>query len=588
MLVLHGIPWKQAFHVNKWIRVVLAIIALPAYGMVTIGEQRQVDTIPPGSSDSTGGGKFIGTDGSQHFYVCWTEHPQFGSPRIYCRTYDQGGGELVPPQRVDRSPFSSAANVYGCNDKNGNIFVTWFRDTIAHGSDVTGNYYFNQSSDHGVSWSASDVRLNTRVQEAFYSKLPVLTCDGSGHVYFVESYKDAGVQHLYVRRSADYGATWDDEVRLDSQSIDNNGDFFAFPVTDAEGVVYVSFLSPGPGGNHLFINRSLDLGLTWLDQEVQVDHSPFGISAMINGYSPITTGAAGELYAAWSDGRISGFISVFLNQSADYGQSFQPTDTRISVDGEGASYENVAATSDGHVYAIYLSQTDIHDLLRVRMAISSDHGATWPVRNQVVGNTGITALYFWTPTIAADEQGRIYVMYVQYHRPERETDERVNVSSDFGLTWEGGEDGFSVITSAPSNSTEQIYRIGADQQGNAIAVWSEIQRPATNFHEQLNTINLSAGGPSDGGVDAGSCGTDAGTVDGGSDGGMHDGGGTDGGPHDGGSDGGGDGGSDDGLAFGVSTTDGAKCGCGTGGGPIMIGALALLLLWNRRGSKGRS
>jgi hypothetical protein len=214
---------------------------------------------------------------------------------------------------------------------------------------------------------------------------------------------------------------------------------------------------------------------------------------MINGFSPLATGAPGELYAVWTDGRNPGVFSVFLNRSTDYGQSFQPTDIQISVSTEGASFENVAATIDGHVYVIYLSQAEEHDLLRVRMALSSDHGETWPVRNQVVGNTGITAFYFWTPTLAIDENGRVYVVWVQYHRAEREADERVNVSSDYGTTWEGGEEGFSLITSAPPNSTEQIYGIGADQQGNAVAVWSEIQRPAQNFHEQLNTINVTSG-----------------------------------------------------------------------------------------------
>src|SRR5215471_7680913 len=108
MLGFRALSSRQSLIFIGWI-LALACFSRTAVGAVTVGEQRQVDTIAQGSTDTTGGGKFIGSDGSSHFYVCWTEHPMTGNPRILCRTYDQNGGELVQPQRVDTTPMASAA-----------------------------------------------------------------------------------------------------------------------------------------------------------------------------------------------------------------------------------------------------------------------------------------------------------------------------------------------------------------------------------------------------------------------------------------------------------------------------------------------
>jgi hypothetical protein len=83
---------------------------------------------------------------------------------------------------------------------NGHVYAVW-ADTRNGGSD----FYFNYSTDYGITWQSSDKRIDTDTPGANNSTSPKITCDDNGHVYIIWQDYRTGSSNIYFNVSSDYG-----------------------------------------------------------------------------------------------------------------------------------------------------------------------------------------------------------------------------------------------------------------------------------------------------------------------------------------------------------------------------------------------
>ncbi len=272
----------------------------------------------------------------------------------------------------------SAVAQAGAPDK---IVVVW-ESLKGSGSSVTTDVYLQASVDGGVTWKATDVRVNSVVGVA---ELPVLATDGAGRAFIAWRDQRAGNAEVYadvynfatgalagnkaisgghpsqaITISADAGnpnvyIAWTD-LRAQKKAIrvnrsTNFGAAFAadgvivnpdstFADADAPaliaraGKVVVAWEDTRNGSADIRVNHSTNAGATWLTQTSRADlgTTPGGSAST---HPSLAFGAGNVVYVTWEDAR-SGQRDIYANHSFDAGTTFQPLDLRLDVGLAGA------------------------------------------------------------------------------------------------------------------------------------------------------------------------------------------------------------------------------------------------------------
>jgi len=174
------------------------------------------------------------------------------------------------------------------NDENGNVYITWGARR-AGDADI----YFNYSNDFGQTWLQNDMRINRNAAAESYSNVPRVSNDEQGHVYVVWYDNRNGELDVYFNYSHDYGLTWNaSDIRLDT---DDPGSSFSFGLqisNNENGHVYVVWKDSRNGSN-IYLNYSNNYGETWQENDVF-------IGGLNNAHSPeIDSDDDGGVYIVW-------------------------------------------------------------------------------------------------------------------------------------------------------------------------------------------------------------------------------------------------------------------------------------------------
>lgn len=198
--------------------------------------------------------------------------------------------------------------------------------------------------------------------------------------------------NIHFSRSTDGGLTWSEAIRINEVSgdclDDDNTVEGAVPAVGPNGEVYVAWV--GPEG--IVLDKSLDQGLTWLDEDIYITDVPGGWAFNIPGISrcnglPITkcdlSGGPyhGTIYVNWSDQRNgTDDTDVWLAKSTDGGETWS-TPVRVNDDPPGKQQFFTWMDVDqvtGDLWFVWYDRRNYNDNnTDVYMAVSRDGGESF-------------------------------------------------------------------------------------------------------------------------------------------------------------------------------------------------------------------
>jgi len=279
--------------------------------------------------------------------------------------------------------------------------------------DNEGNYYyFHLSNINGQSLIGGMVceRSNTikgcfrkeghtQINGKFHDKEWVALNPKNNHIYMTwtqfDAYdsKDTTMRsNIVFSKSVDNGMTWSIPVDISFYSGDcQDNDLTAEGATPSVGMngeIYVVWSRD----SKLYFNYSLDEGLTWLEQEIEISNQEMGWVLDIPGiyrcnglpvtaYDNSTSEYKGTLYANWGDQR-NGIddTDIWLKKSIDGGITWSKD---IKVNGDNSKHHQFLSwlTVDqvtGYVYVLYYDRRNSESIeTDVYLSVSKDGGETF-------------------------------------------------------------------------------------------------------------------------------------------------------------------------------------------------------------------
>ncbi len=436
----------------------------------------------PGAHSSTD--PQISSDGSGHVYVTWSDGRNSNDILydIYFN-YSSDYGETWQDSaiRLDTGDAPGAHDSFNpriSSDGSGHVYVAWNeRGPLldieeSPSTKQNGGVYFNYSSDYGVTWQTSDIRIDDR--DNFFNGFDVpelqISSDDSGHVYVIWMRQS----NIYGNHSSDYGVTWQTNfIRLDTGNAPDAHHSIRQQISsDDSGHVYVTWQDLRNGSWDIYFNYSADYGVTWQTPDIRIDTAPV-VHVTGLGYAlmpHMISDSNGHVYVTWSDWR-NGNRDIYFNYSVDYGVTWKPRDVRLDRAAGGKQSYDPRINSDGkgHVYVAWVD--DRNGRSDVYFNYSADNGVTWQPRD-VRFDTGDSpgANYSWDPQISSDDSGHVYVVWEDGRSGGR--DIYFNYSSDYGVTWQ--ENDIRLDTGdAPGANGSGRTQISSDGSGHVYVTWQD-------------------------------------------------------------------------------------------------------------------
>jgi len=223
------------------------------------------------------------------------------------------------------------------------LYATWADDRAG-----SPQIYFNGSQDGGRTWAEEDTHISLGAPSGTVSDVPSISCE-EGRVAIAwedDRHSDLGDPTIYVRTSADGGATWYPEQRA---TRDAYGDWRALEpqVLVRETWIYVVWSDNRNGAYDIYSNVSDDVGATWLDDEVRIDTDEPGAAYSAN--ARIAADEDGYVYVVWEDSRAV-LNDIYMSRSYSNGlpNSWSPLDIRLDTgDPPGAANSYAPSISAG-------------------------------------------------------------------------------------------------------------------------------------------------------------------------------------------------------------------------------------------------
>lgn len=315
-----------------------------------------------------------------HVYVTWLDY-RFGAAEVFFnRSTDRGATWLVNDVRINsfvplqgiraKSPTIAATG--------SSVFIAW---TDTRDNALADRVWVDRSTDFGVTWTNDFVVDSTAAPWTAVSETPHIVADDP---FVVIAWNDGreGAAGVYANSSSDGGLTWQPfDYRIDAAGTDNPGTKNV-RLASVGPIAFAAWEDArhGPHGHYtdIFVNRTVDGGLTWQGTAQQISHPP-SISAVSRGVAIALD--APNVYVGWSDTRDVPFgpffDSVYVNRSNDLGATWQALETRLdaaSPIGHSADLDLLA--SDGVVFAVW-RDTRRGGADDVFLNYSRDGGATW-------------------------------------------------------------------------------------------------------------------------------------------------------------------------------------------------------------------
>lgn len=261
-------------------------------------------------------------------YLVWTDFGVSGSPIRATRSTDGGATWWTP---VTVSTGGTVQGAWLAVAPNGDVYVAWLRYTNFQNGPIT--VQVSRSTNGGASYTAVTSPLVDAVSPRSatassscgrpalngnirYLASPQIAVDGSGVLHAVYSYDPDGyntgdVVNVYYRRSADNGATWSTEVRLNDDATTRDQYFPTIQVTGT--TLMAGWYDRRLDANNLYQDYykriSTDGGLTWAPSLRVTDvSSPIrldpGLATCYHGdYDQSVITATNAEVAQWADDR---------------------------------------------------------------------------------------------------------------------------------------------------------------------------------------------------------------------------------------------------------------------------------------------
>ncbi len=383
-----------------------------------------------------------------------------GLTLLACKGGGSDTGGLGGDTLVSDTSEVEATSPRACTDGKYHLHVVWQDER-----DGRSSIFYNRSADAGLSWMTGDVRLDDG--EVGNAVNPVIACDGETvHVVWEDS-RDGELENgnIYYTRTVDSGSTWAENVALDA---DPDGEAMSLSpaVAAASGAVYVSWFDARNGAYDVYVNGSTDAGVTWMADGTRVDTDEAGDAW--SGSAVIAADGSGTVIVAWEDLR-DDFSKIYVNRSTDHGESFAPSDTRLSGDGGVDSFAPRLLLTEGHAYVAWHDQVET-DARDVYLSHSSNSGESWPTEatRMESNQPGFYDAYY--PSIAAngprlhaawqDNRSNGYDIY--YRRSE-----------DGGVTWQEEEVRLDMDSPGEAQSVDVSLDVYADDM--VVAVWRDLR-----------------------------------------------------------------------------------------------------------------
>ena len=215
----------------------------------------------------------ITCDQNAHVYVAWRS-----SDILFNYSSDFGNSwqsditisDIYPVHAI---PYGLSLN----SNESGNVYFAW--DDGRNRTDFP-DVYFNSCSNYGsICRASSDIKLNTGTPGTIYSIWPKVISDETGHVYVAWYDRRNGLGDIYMNSSSDHGITWQNpDMRLDTDSAGSADSGFPEIATDDSGHIYAIWTDDQSGiGAGLYINYSLDYGVTWLPENRKISSEGFNL-----------------------------------------------------------------------------------------------------------------------------------------------------------------------------------------------------------------------------------------------------------------------------------------------------------------------
>lgn len=315
----------------------------------------------------------------------------------------------------EKAPVHSG-NRFQLHQQGKSLYASWW----SHENNK--NLYITRSTDEGKSWGAVSIINDQHGVLPPYS----LSFGANGVVGATYSDERSPKYEVYFNRSTDYGLNWPrPDTRLDEQPT-SAVSFAVEPRTVQIGKTWITFwndVSPIFAGTNVYqvhMRLSPDEGKTW-GKVQDLYSSQHQISSM-------QVIAAGDKIAVVFDDYRHGIKALV---SPDEGQTWMPVATS-----EGSTQMTnsglVLASSDGYVYASWISQNDGKkpDILFDRLSLADGKwvGATQRIDVKQYSNT--TSML---PTIYAFEHGPVVMAWVDYR--DIKPNIFMSLSADHGKTW---------------------------------------------------------------------------------------------------------------------------------------------------------
>lgn len=266
--------------------------------------------------------------------VVWTDdrHDVLGGIVTYdvfaARSID-GGSSFGTDSRVNTNGIGTlpAPPTPRVCCEGANVYVAWADERAGAGDpDVR----FNRSTDNGTTWQPADVRLDQDAGTAFLDRVDIC-CDG-GNVYVAWQDLRNGGSDVYTRSSSNNGVSFAaTEVRVNQNAAGSA--LASRPDICCEGPrLYVTWTDDRNLGRDVWFNYSTDGGATFQVTDERLDVGTV-IGSTPNDEPQICCNGLGQLTVAWPDDRAGGGVKqIFANFSSDGGATWQAGDTRLDSD----------------------------------------------------------------------------------------------------------------------------------------------------------------------------------------------------------------------------------------------------------------
>ena len=319
---------------------------------------------------------------------------------ILNRTYNSGDGGRTWSVKFVESPYGVYGDPVITADKSGRFFYAHLSDPEGTGRQSDkwlDRIVIQRSDDAGANWSdGSYAGLN---HPADQDKHWLVADPISENLYLTWTEFDHygstdpnDKSRILFSRSVDHGLSWSDPLKL--SALEGNcldGDKTtegAVPAVGPEGEIYVSWSYD----DKIYFDRSLDEGISWLENDIEVGDHPGGWSVNIPGLSrantmPITgcdisnSDFRGNIYINYCD-QSSGpdDTDVWLVRSRDGGDTWDEP-VRVNTDQSGKhqffTWMSIDPSSGG-IFIVFYDRRDHDDLKTdVYLAYSFDGGQSF-------------------------------------------------------------------------------------------------------------------------------------------------------------------------------------------------------------------